>query len=89
MSRQHALKTAAAEAEQSHGRAHVAHARCYTAAQIIAFLQISKCSFFALKRRGQLPFLEELRPRLGRTVRYRADLVDRYLAGGWQNVHAR
>lgn len=58
--------------------------RCYTAAQIMAFLQISKGAFFQMRRRGQLPFLEELRPRLGRTVRYRADLVDRYLAGQWQ-----
>lgn len=62
-------------------RDHVAERRCYTAAQIIAKLQISPSHFFNQRRLGRLPFLEELKPRLGRSVRYRADLVDRYLAG--------
>ncbi len=82
MSGQRALQAVSARAEQPDSHAH----RCYTAAQIIGFLQISERSFFELKRRGRLPFLEELRPRLGRTVRYRADLVDRYLAGNWQSL---
>jgi hypothetical protein len=82
VSGQRALQVATAPAEQPNSRAY----RCYTAAQIIGFLQISVSSFFEMKRRGQLPFLEELRPRLGRTVRYRADLVDRYLSGRWQSV---
>ena len=32
---------------------------------------------------GALPFLDELNPRIGRIARYRADLIDRYLAGQW------
>lgn len=72
-----ALQTADAKAEQPPRHAN----RCYSAAQIISFLGISQRSFFEMKRRGQLPFVEELQPRLGRTVRYRADLIERYLAG--------
>lgn len=79
MSRQRALQATTAPAQQSDRHAH----GCYSAAQIIERLNISARTFFELKRRGQLPFLEELRPRLGRTVRYRADLIERYLAGEW------
>ena len=57
--------------------------RCYTVPQLIDLLQLSRASFFDLRRRGRLPFLEELQPRLGNKPRYRADLVDRYLAGDW------
>jgi hypothetical protein len=57
--------------------------RCYTAAQIMALVQLPRRSFYDLKRQGKLPFLEELQPRLGGRIRYRADLVDRYLAGQW------
>lgn len=34
-----------------------------------------------------MPFLEELLPRMG-APRYRADLVDRYLAGQWMQQAA-
>lgn len=57
--------------------------RCYTVPQLLAMLQMPRTTFFTLKRTGRLPFLEELRPRLGRSARYRAELVDRYLAGQW------
>ena len=57
--------------------------RCYTVEEVRAKLQMAKTTFTSLKRAGKLPFLEELRPRLGRRVRYRADLVDRYLRGEW------
>lgn len=57
--------------------------RCYTIAQVCERLQIPRRTFFTLKGEHKLPFLEELKPRLGRRVRYRADLVDRYLAGEW------
>jgi predicted DNA-binding transcriptional regulator AlpA len=60
--------------------------RCYTTAQVLARLQMNRRTFFELKRRGRLPFLEELRPRLGRIVRYRADRIDAYLAGKFQPV---
>ncbi len=85
MKGQQTFESAAPKPEQADRYAH----RCYSAAQIIAFLNISPRSFFALKRRGQLPFLEELRPRLGRSVRYRADLIDRYLAGEWAGTEQR
>jgi hypothetical protein len=55
---------------------------------VLAKLQLSKTTFTTLKRAGKLPMLEELRPRLGRRVRYRADLIDRYLRGEWQPVAA-
>jgi hypothetical protein len=58
-------------------------ARCYTIPQILEKLQMPKSTFNRLKGAGKLPFLEELKPRLGRIVRYRADLIDRYLAGQW------
>ena len=57
--------------------------RCYTRAQVCELLCIPRRSFFALKRAGRIPFLVELQPRIGRSARYRSDLVDRYLAGQW------
>lgn len=63
-------------------------ARCYTVPQILDLLQMPRRTFFALKKAGQLPFLEELHPRIGRRVRFRADLVDRYLAGEWGRSRA-
>jgi hypothetical protein len=57
--------------------------RCYTISETLEKLQMTERTFFRLRRLGQLPFLEELRPRLGRIIRYRADLIDRYLAGEW------
>lgn len=62
--------------------------RCYTLAQVIEKVQIPRSSFFMLKARGELPFLEELKPRVGRRARYRADLVDRYVAGQWNQPRA-
>jgi len=61
---------------------------CYTVAQILELLQLPRRTFFTLKKAGQLPFLEELRPRIGRRARFRADLVDRYLAGEWGRSRA-
>lgn len=55
--------------------------RCYTVPQILELLQLPRRTFYELKAAGKLPCLEELQPRLGRRLRYRADLVDRYLAG--------
>jgi Helix-turn-helix domain len=62
--------------------------RCYTVPEVLAKLQMPKRTFTALKAAGKLPFLEELRPRLGRRVRYRADLIDRYLRGEWGQPRA-
>jgi hypothetical protein len=57
---------------------------CYTAQQIRERIQMSRASFTKFKREGKLPFLEEIKPRLGRVIRYRADLVDTYLRNEWQ-----
>ena len=57
--------------------------RCYTIPQLLDKLSMSKSNFNAARRAGRLPFLEEIRPRLDRHPRYRADLVDTYLAGRW------
>lgn len=57
--------------------------RAYTIAMVCAVLSIPRRSFFHLRKTGQLPMLEELKPRIGRVVRYRADLVDRYADGLW------
>jgi predicted DNA-binding transcriptional regulator AlpA len=56
---------------------------CYTTAQVLARLQMSRSTFFSLKQRGQIPCLEEIRPRLGRLVRYRAEPIDRFVEGQW------
>jgi hypothetical protein len=61
-------------------------ARCYTTADVLDLLHMNRRTFFELKRRGQLPYLEEIRPRSGRIVRYRADRIDAYLAGKFQPV---
>jgi hypothetical protein len=61
---------------------------CYTVKQVCETLKISRRSFDSLRQRGELPMLEELRPRLGRRIRYRADLIERYLAAGlWTAEH--
>jgi predicted DNA-binding transcriptional regulator AlpA len=62
--------------------------RCYTAAQIIALLQLPRASFYSLRRQGKLPFLEELQPRLGGRIRYKAAPVDRYLDNLWNKPRA-
>ena len=57
--------------------------RCYVIPDLLGLLQISKRTFNRQRKAGALPFLEELRPRIGRRPRYRADLVDQYLRGEW------
>lgn len=54
--------------------------RCYTVAQVLGKLQMSRATFHRLRRAGSLPCVEELKPRLGGRARFRADLVDRWLA---------
>lgn len=60
--------------------------RCYTVEQLLGvdLLNMPRRTFFTLKKAGKLPYLEEIRPRSGRRLRFRADLVDRYLAGQWR-----
>lgn len=57
--------------------------RCYLLPELLERLQMSERTFHRLRRAGKLPFLEELKPRLGRILRYRADLVDKYIEGRW------
>ena len=59
--------------------------RCYLQTQLLGpdLLNMRRRTFYTLKAAGALPFLQELKPRLGRRIRYRADLVDRGLAGQW------
>lgn len=59
--------------------------RCYTIARLLErdMLDMPRRTFFTLKKAGKLPFLDEIKPRVGRRIRYRADLIDRYLAGQW------
>lgn len=84
MSGQRAFKSAPAPAQQPHSRGH----RAYTAAQFCEAAQIPRSSFYRLLRTGQLPMLDELKPRIGRVMRYRADLIDAYLAGQWGESRA-
>jgi len=77
-------RTPAPKPRPSDRRRRMSDARCYTVPDVIAKLQIPRASFYALKAQGRLPFLEELKPRLGRIRRYRADLVDRYLNGEYK-----
>lgn len=62
---------------------------CYTTADVLVKLRMPRRTFFHLKRAGLIPCLEELRPRLGRVVRYRKDLIDQYVAGDWQTAPSR
>ena len=57
--------------------------RFYTVPDLLDLLDLPASTFKDLRRRGRLPFLEELLPRIGKHPRYRRDLVDRYLAGQW------
>jgi predicted DNA-binding transcriptional regulator AlpA len=58
-------------------------AACYRVRDVLALLQMSERTFFRLKAEGKLPYLEEIRPRSGRALRFRRDLIDQYLAGDW------
>lgn len=77
MGQQRALQSVSPPAQQPQRH------RVYTVAQVLVELNIARSTFFYLKKRGQLPFLVEVEPRIGRLIRYRADLVDRWTAGQW------
>lgn len=57
--------------------------RCYSIAQILDKINLPSRTFYTLRKQGRLPWLQEILPRAGRRPRYRADLVDRYIAGEW------
>jgi hypothetical protein len=47
---------------------------------------MSASSFERLLKAGELPMVEELQPRIGHERRFRADLIDRYVAGTFGTV---
>lgn len=51
--------------------------RCYTVKQLLEKLGMKRSTFHELRLAGKIPFLEELRPRLGRSPRFRADRLCR------------
>jgi hypothetical protein len=61
---------------------------CYTLDQVIEKMQMPRRTFFTLKKAGLLPWVEEIRPRAGRRIRYRKDLLDRYIAGQFRGPRA-
>lgn len=52
----------------------------YTIAQVCQRLSISRRTLYRLWPAGEMPFLEEVQPRLGAMARFRADLVEQYAA---------
>jgi hypothetical protein len=60
----------------------------YTLEQVLARLKLAPRSFYTLKKAGRLPMLEELKPRVGRRARYRADLIERWVSGQWEQPRA-
>jgi len=57
--------------------------RLYTTPEVRTLLKLTPRTFRRLKHEGKLPFLEPLRPRLGRSERYLAAPLDLYLRGQW------
>lgn len=92
MNRQRAFQSTPTPAEQPHRALHVAHrtakAGVYTVAQVLARVSMSRSTFYRLLKAGELPFLEEVQPRLGRCARYRADLVEDYIANTFNRTVA-
>jgi len=63
--------------------------RCYSVDQLLHKLSMTYRTLVQLKDAGKLTFLEECRPGIGRSVRYRAEPIDRYLANGWAACRQR
>lgn len=57
--------------------------RAYLLPEVLEKLQMKRSTFFSLQAAGQLVMVEELKPRLGRRIRYKAEPIDRYVAGQW------
>jgi hypothetical protein len=56
--------------------------RLYTSPEVRALLKMPARTFARALVNGSLPFLEELHPRT-KPRRYKAEPIDRYLAGQW------
>jgi hypothetical protein len=57
--------------------------RCYSVQQLLDKLSMPRRTFIQLKKAGRLPFLEDCRSSVGRSIHYRAEPIERYLAVGW------
>lgn len=94
MKRKQALQSASTPLQQPNRHAHRVHrvrqVECatYTIRQVCDRISMARRTFFTLRSQGALPFLEEVQPRLGRLVRYRADLVDAYAANQFNRASA-
>lgn len=58
--------------------------RCYLQTEVLALLKMPRSTFHRKRQIGGLPFLEEIKPRVSKQVRYRAEPIDRYLEGRWR-----
>jgi hypothetical protein len=69
---------------RSAGRAIVRGVTAYTKIQLLDLLHLTARNFERLRKQGRLPFVEQIHPQISsHTKLFRADLVDRYLAGEW------
>lgn len=55
-------------------------AGAYTITKVLERIDMARSTFYRLLAAGELPFLEEVQPRLGKRPRFRADLVEQYVA---------
>lgn len=82
MKRQQAGEPVPMDTQHGEAAGHIIRRRCYLLPELLQILQMPRGTFFLLKRQGKLgAIVEELQPRVGRVMRFRADLVDRYLDG--------
>lgn len=58
-------------------------ARIYLTPRVLELLAMPRSTFDRLRKSGRLPFLEEIKPRAGKQIRYRAEPIDRYLENLW------
>lgn len=61
----------------------------YTVTQVCERVSLARSTFYRLRDAGELPYLEEVKPRTGKRARYRADLVEQYVANAFNGSPAR
>lgn len=74
-----ALQSGALPTQATRGYFQRAAVRVYTAADICRLARMSRRSFYAFKKQGQLPLFPVRQ--VGRVIRYQAGPIDRWLAG--------
>ena len=52
----------------------------YTITEVCERISMPRSTFYRLLAAGELPFIEEVQPRLGKRPRFRADLVETFVA---------